>query len=119
MFNLLDGILFHDKYHDLIDILVTGKEHINYSNTPFIQLFCDVLRLELLNVYGGIYVDCDTFPLKPFDDIMFNHKKFLVYDKIGESLVPNNYFIGLKKGEHWSNYFDRCNDCIKLVQHNN
>lgn len=117
VFNLLNDIIFNNKYHELIDILITGKEHINYSNTPFIQLFCDILRLELLNIYGGIYVDCDTFPLKPFDEALFNHEKFLVYDKISDTLVPNNYFIGLRKGAFWNNYFD--GQCTKIVQYNN
>jgi len=30
----------------------------------------DLLRLELLWLYGGIYVDCDVEPLKPFDPLL-------------------------------------------------
>ena len=37
-------------------------------NVRFIQLLSDVLRLVIINKYSGIYVDCDTFPIKPFDD---------------------------------------------------
>jgi len=30
----------------------------------------DILRLELLLRYGGVYVDADTEPLKPLDDLL-------------------------------------------------
>jgi mannosyltransferase OCH1-like enzyme len=30
----------------------------------------DLLRLELLWLYGGVYVDTDVEPLKPFDDLL-------------------------------------------------
>jgi len=30
--------------------------------------FCDAFRLYLINKYGGIYIDVDTRPLRPFDD---------------------------------------------------
>ena len=69
-------------------------------------MFCDILRLELLNLHGGLYVDCDTYPIKPFDDALLNHNKLCVNDKINDALVKNNYFLGLQAGTSWSNYFD-------------
>src|SRR5205823_736037 len=30
----------------------------------------DVMRLEILYRYGGVYVDCDSEPLRPLDDLL-------------------------------------------------
>lgn len=117
VYNLLVDIIYGNKYSQLTKILILGIEHINYAYTPFIQLFCDILRLELLNIYGGIYIDCDTYPIKPFDDAIFQHDKFCVYDKVNDAITANNYFIGAKAGQAWKNYFDK--DCDIVVQHNN
>ena len=38
----------------------------NTFKMDFIQVLADIFRLEVLNRYGGIYVDCDTYPLQPF-----------------------------------------------------
>jgi mannosyltransferase OCH1-like enzyme len=38
----------------------------------------DLLRLELLWLYGGIYVDCDVEPLRPFDPLL-DHQAFVVW----------------------------------------
>ena len=119
IFNLLDNIIYYNQYSDLIKVLLLGKSksQINHSYTPFIQLFCDILRLDILNIYGGIYVDCDTFPIRPFDESIFNHDKFCVYDKIDDLVFPNNYFIGLRKNLSWDNYFD--DSGYKFIQTNN
>lgn len=34
------------------------------------RFMVDVWRLELLYDHGGIYVDCDVVPLRPFDDLL-------------------------------------------------
>ena len=38
--------------------------------------FSDALRHYIINKYGGIYLDCDTYPIKPFDDKLLNYKSF-------------------------------------------
>ena len=63
-------------------------ESLNDKSTPYYELcnreyakkfyykndigklsaLCDCLRFYLINKYGGIYLDCDTFPIKPFDN---------------------------------------------------
>lgn len=117
VYDLLDKLINHDAYHDLVQNLVCGDGCINYFATPFIQLFCDILRLELLNLHGGLYVDCDTYPIKPFDDALLNHDKICVNDKINDALVKNNYFLGLQAGTSWSNYFDGTG--YQFVHYNN
>ena len=41
-----------------------------------IQKICDIYRFELLYKYGGIYLDCDTFPIKPFDSKLLEYNNF-------------------------------------------
>ena len=43
----------------------------------------DILRLELLNIYGGVYADTDVHPLKPFDTWLGHHAVL--------GLSPNKY----------------------------
>jgi hypothetical protein len=59
--------------------------------------------LEIINTYGGIYLDLDTFPLKPFDDKLLQKEFFTVrrhYDNLAAlknaetNIGSDNYFIG-------------------------
>ena len=115
--DLIVAMLSRKKYATLLTKLISGAYMINYSYTPFIQIFCDLLRIELLNVYGGIYIDCDTYPLKPFDEQIYQHEQFCVCDRIKNSLVPNNYFIGSKANNSIEDYFD--NNIDKVIMTNN
>lgn len=64
----------------------------NYNkNMSKIIRFCDAFRLFLLNKYGGIYLDTDIIPLKPFDD------KFLNCDS-RTLICRDNYFFAMKRG---------------------
>lgn len=68
----------------------------NIFKMNFIQVLADIFRLEVLNEYGGIYLDCDTFPIKSFDNILLNTNQFVVsrhmmYTNI---IMPDYYFIG-------------------------
>lgn len=40
-----------------------------YAPRDAVRFRVDVLRLELLSRYGGIYVDCDARPLRSFDPL--------------------------------------------------
>lgn len=62
----------------------------------FLQLLADVARVEILNQYGGIYVDCDTFPIVPFDDSLLSHHFFCVKRKsgVGTNSFLDNFFLG-------------------------
>src|SRR5690606_30927361 len=62
----------------------------------------DIARLELLYRYGGVYVDCDTEPLRPIDELrehaLFlpesaNDPRFVTNAVIGAE--PKHPFIGL------------------------
>lgn len=67
----------------------------------FMQVLSDIYRLKLVSTLGGLYVDCDTFPLKPFDDKLLQLKQFIVarhYNNIAGNTENNigddNYFLG-------------------------
>jgi mannosyltransferase OCH1-like enzyme len=47
--------------------------------------FVDVLKFYLLDKYGGIFLDCDTFPVKPFDDILLQNEFFACRSLIGKT----------------------------------
>ena len=44
----------------------------------------DVVAYELVNRFGGVYLNCDMVPLKPFDDLL-EHSAFLG--------MEDNYFV--------------------------
>lgn len=86
-----------NKYKNFI----LEQKQIYGKNIRAIQILSDIFRLELINTYGGIYVDCDTVPLKPFDNALLANNKFIVtrhYDtgflyKTNTKYI-DNYFIG-------------------------
>jgi hypothetical protein len=61
----------------------------------------DILRMEALNKYGGIYVDMDAMPLQPLDELVYKYDYFFVTEPIAmsknEVRVANN-IIGGKAG---------------------
>jgi mannosyltransferase OCH1-like enzyme len=40
----------------------------------------DVLRFELMFAYGGVYVDTDVEPLRPFDDLLEDDRPFAAWE---------------------------------------
>jgi mannosyltransferase OCH1-like enzyme len=55
----------------------------------------DAFRFYLLNKYGGIYLDLDTFPVKPFDDKLLSYENGFTVN-----YRPNRYdifFVGMNK----------------------
>ena len=41
-----------------------------YKTIPIYATKADLLRIELLAKYGGVYVDADSYPLKPIDGMI-------------------------------------------------
>ena len=58
-----------NKYYEYINHRIASKFN-------FIQILSDVIRFEYLYYYGGIYLDCDTFPVRPFDDKLLSLTNF-------------------------------------------
>lgn len=82
--------------------------------------------MEILNEYGGIYVDCDTFPIKPFDDrlscknFIAQHDYKIGYGKNAKYVkYIDNYFIGIMPNCDFYDLEDirlahiECNTCSK------
>ena len=100
------------KYrHTLYRTLLDGQRIYYHNELRFIQLLADIYRLEILNEFGGIYLDCDTYPLKKFDDKLLE-KSFIVQtyintinnNKVFSHVISDNYFIGLDKNIKLYNY---------------
>lgn len=72
-----------------------AKKHLSSTRTRQLTAISDAFRLYLLNKYGGIYLDLDTFPVKPFDDKLLSYKGFVPYYKKNRS---DWFFIGLPPG---------------------
>lgn len=63
----------------------------------------DLLRLELLARYGGVYVDMDVVPLRPFDSLLEGSSAFAGYspDRWKGERVVTNAIIGAAPFHPW------------------
>lgn len=81
------------------DIFVNFQMSTIYKHgVQFVQILSDVVRLELLNEFGGIYLDCDTFPRKPFDEGLLNCDFFIVKRSENGGKFRDNFFMGKSLG---------------------
>lgn len=72
-----------------------AKKHL-ISEVGYITAISDAFRFYLLNKYGGIYLDMDTFPVKPFDDKLLSYENgFTINYKPN---ISDIFFIGMNKG---------------------
>lgn len=67
-----------------------------------VQLLADVLRLELLSLFGGVWVDTTTCPTKPLDDFL-------------TPLVSANGFFAFR-GHYATDEFRRAQQCTGFDQ---
>ena len=63
-----------------------------YDSVSNLGSKADILRLEILQQYGGVYIDTDHFCLKPIDDLL-KFKYFHSTESIGNTII-NNGIIG-------------------------
>ena len=71
------------------------------------MLLSDIFRLELLNAFGGIYVDADSVPARRFDQALMANERFCVCRESGGKTFPDNYFMGQAQGlSSWVNPMD-------------
>ena len=93
--------------HAIDDALKNKKLPYN-KHKPFIVIVSDNYRCVLLKHYGGIYLDCDTFPIKPFDEKLLRLNNFSVtrsYEN-NEIIFNEIFFMGLNndKKENYKHY---------------
>ena len=75
-----------------IDYMLSTKYKIP-ENKRFIGQLSIELRYILIYKYGGIYLDCDTFPIKPFDDKLLNCKKFQITRSYDAGYINEEVFF--------------------------
>lgn len=79
----------------MADDYVRWQAEFYGSSLHFLQLLSDVARIEVLNEHGGIYLDCDTFPISKFDDNLLSNDFFVVQRKSrGMQVFLDNFFLG-------------------------
>ena len=105
LYDTANKILHDDFYTDLKKDLFLRNAFIEID---FCWILADVFRLALLNKFGGIYVDCDTFPIKPFDDKLLNYGNFCIMNtkRFPYAFLLDNYFIGANGKDKMQNYFN-------------
>jgi GT2 family glycosyltransferase len=59
-------------------LVISLEEQINATHEYFAK--ADLLRLDILYHYGGIYMDADSICIEPIDYLVENKKAFLVYE---------------------------------------
>lgn len=52
-----------------------------------------------MNRFGGLYLDCDTFPIKPFPDDFLCHEFIICKRKSYSGYIVDNYFMGKKRNQ--------------------
>lgn len=72
------------------------KYYRNELGRSIQQTLSNIYRLELLNLNGGIYLDCDCIPLKPFDwKLLDRDCGFIVQRHYSSNCIkPDCYFLG-------------------------
>ena len=108
-------------------LYIEHQRRIYSKHVHVVNLLSDILRIALLNKYGGIYLDCDCFPVKPFDDKLLSLEYFTVDRHYNAHFQHglDNYFIGACKQDNETlldGIFDK--KCVHLLQttpnwHNN
>ena len=106
------------------ELYINTINHCKKSKLKFIQILSDIYRLDILNYYGGIYLDCDTFPVKKFDQQLMSNNSFIVTRHYNENIIVNdNYFMGCQKNVDsfdrvlWETYKnDSASNIIKILQ---
>ena len=97
----VDAVLA-DVMYEVFDLRENGKYSVYIKNQLLIygknlkniMLLSDIFRLGLLNAFGGIYIDVDSVPARPFDGVLLANDRFCVYRESGGKIFPDNYFMG-------------------------
>ena len=80
------------KYHRIFDVPIFKGMFRN--ETVFNTALSDAVRFYLLDKYGGIYLDLDTWPVAPFDDWLLSQRYFHANVRNGDKTYPDVYFMG-------------------------
>ena len=80
----------------------------NYWNIKTIAFRADLLRLNLLNKYNGVWVDATTFCTKPLNSWIYQYKDFFAFYKPSKIKQMSNWFL----------FSNKQNYIMKTLTHN-
>jgi len=67
------------------------QEEASISTHP--AFLANIIRIKILEEFGGIYIDCDVEPLKPLDDIYNRYKNERLVSNASETIVDNGIIL--------------------------
>ena len=77
----------------------------------------DVMRYEILYEHGGIYVDADSYCIKPLEDWLLNCEAFTCWEQelVRNNLVANGFLGGIPGAKVWKMCMDEVatKDCTE------
>ena len=99
-----DRVLFYSiKW--LLEQISSRNETLKNNPRKFIQLLSNAFRSSILNNFGGFYVDCDAFPIRPFDNLFDNIDNFQILQSFdGRKIKTDNHFQGQVANFRLNNY---------------
>jgi mannosyltransferase OCH1-like enzyme len=68
----------------------------------------DVMRYEILHEHGGIYIDADSYCVKPLEDWLLDCEAFASWEQeiVRNNLIANTYIGGVPGAEAWKMCID-------------
>jgi mannosyltransferase OCH1-like enzyme len=80
----------------------------------------DIMRYEILFNHGGVYVDADSYCIKPLEDWLLDCQAFACWEQeiIKNNLISNAYIGGVKNASVWKLCIDEVSktDCTQNKQ---
>lgn len=81
-----DNFYFNDVKKDLIIKIISAPDEIFGNKLFHVAHKADVVRLKVLQEYGGIYLDIDTVTVKSFDTLL-NYKCALAKEIVNDEVI--------------------------------
>lgn len=111
-------VILHDKFESDPQLDRAFSKMDSISMAYPIAFKVDLYRCYLLYKYGGIYLDCDTIPIRPFDDNLINREYFFQLVSFSSAAcIPSISFCGCQRGDPmWIEIIER--NIQKLNEYN-
>lgn len=77
----------------------------------------DIMRYQILHEQGGIYIDADSYCVKPLEDWLLNCEAFACWEQeiVRNNLIANTYIGGVQGADIWSKCIEEVSkrDCTE------
>lgn len=98
-------ISLYNSIHFILKQINDKDPSLKNNPRKFIQLLANAYRHGLLRKYGGFYIDCDCFPLRPFDDVFDKIDNFKILQTFDDRIIKtDNHFYGQVPNFNLSKY---------------